>query len=296
MRDDRVYAAQAERLNSIGSRTELWRLFVAFVIVMMASFGLGAVLSAVLERTMSPGWVADLQQGKTAGALLVLLFSFAFVTIGVHLAARILQGRGLPDIVGPASQTVRQFIRVLFFLVILTIALMVLPPYSFGEPLEINMPLSRWVMLLPVSLAALLVQTSAEEVLFRGYIQQALAVRFRSRWVFLLVPSALFALGHYQPAMAEENAGLIALWAGVFGVLMADLTARAGTLGPAIAMHFFNNLTAVVIVASPSSLNGLALYLLPYELSDGQALRPWLAVDFALMLVGWLVARLAIRR
>jgi hypothetical protein len=89
---------------------------------------------------------------------------------------------------------------------------------------------------------------------------------------------------------------LIAIWAGVFGILMADLTARAGTLGPAIAVHLFNNVTAIMIVSSPTSLNGLALFHLPFEMSDTEALRPWLAVDFAMMLISWLTARLAIRR
>ena len=81
-----------------------------------------------------------------------------------------------------------------------------------------------------------------------------------------------------------------------FGILMADLTARAGTLGPAIAVHFVNNIVALLILGSPSGLYGLALYLLPYELSDVTALRPWLLVDCATTLVLWLVARLAIRR
>jgi membrane protease YdiL (CAAX protease family) len=147
-----------------------------------------------------------------------------------------------------------------------------------------------------VSLLVVLIQTSAEEIVFRGYIQQGLAARFKSPAVWILGPSALFALGHYLPAEAGENALLITLWAGVFGCMMADLTARAGTLGPAIAVHFFNNVTALLVFASPTSLYGLSLYLMPYEMSDGAALRPWLAVDFAMMLVTWLTARLAIRR
>jgi len=99
-----------------------------------------------------------------------------------------------------------------------------------------------------------------------------------------------------QMPRTTDNAWLLCLWAMGFGLLMADLTARAGTLGPAIAVHFVNNIVALLILGSPSSLFGLALYLLPYEMSDVAALRPWLWVDCATMLVLWLVARLAIRR
>ena len=77
---------------------------------------------------------------------------------------------------------------------------------------------------------------------------------------------------------------------------MADLTARAGTLGPAIAVHFVNNVTAILIVSMPDNLSGLALYLSPFSLADTEAVRAWLPVDFGFMLVSWLTARLAIRR
>jgi hypothetical protein len=245
---------------------------------------------------MPGAWISDIPAGDTPGKLLVLLFGFGGVILGVQLTARVFQRRGLTGVTGPVPLFWRQFGRVLLYLLVLTVALSLLPPYDMGEPLDQNLPFSRWLALLPLGLAALLIQTGAEEILFRGYIQQTLAARFRSPLVFLLVPSGLFALGHYLPAEAGDNAGLIALWAGVFGVLMADLTARAGSLGPAVAVHFFNNLTAMLLIASPTSLNGLALYLQPYGLSDTEALRPWLIVDFALMTVSWLVARLAIRR
>ena len=78
--------------------------------------------------------------------------------------------------------------------------------------------------------------------------------------------------------------------------MMADLTARSGTLGPAIALHFINNVSAVLIVSLPDGLAGLALYVAPFSLDNTELLRAWLPVDFMLMLVFWLAARLAIRR
>ena len=153
-----------------------------------------------------------------------------------------------------------------------------------------------WALLLPLSLIAVLVQVSSEEILFRGYIQQALAARFSSPLVWMILPAALFAMGHYLPEEAGANAVPIALWAGAFSVLMADLTARAGTLGPAIAVHLVNNIVALLFISLPDSLSGLSLYTLPYAMSDTGQLRAWLAVDFAVIVICWLGARLAIRR
>ena len=41
------------------------------------------------------------------------------------------------------------------------------------------MPLAAWAAWLPLVLPALLVQTAAEEIAFRGYLMQGLAARFR---------------------------------------------------------------------------------------------------------------------
>ena len=58
----------------------------------------------------------------------------------------------------------------------------------------------------------------------------------------------------------------------------------------------FNNVTSQLVFAVPGRLNGLALYLLPYDLSDSDRILPWLAVDFVSMILTWLAARVAIRR
>lgn len=295
MQPNRRYAAHETLVKATRACPQLWRLIIGLAVVvavfLLSSFAFGALLG-----TVSGAWLADVQDGSTPAKMLVLLGGFGFVIAGVAVAARLLQKRSLTSIIRAPKVLIHQFLRVGLYLLALGAALLVLPPYQMDAPLEPNLPLLIWLALLPLSLLALLIQTSAEEILFRGYIQQSLAARFHHPLIWLVLPSVLFALGHYLPAEAGENALLITIWAGVFGMLMADLTARAGTLGPAIAVHFFNNLAALLIFASPTSLNGLALYLQPYEMSDAVSLRPWLAVDFALMVIGWLVARLAIRR
>jgi membrane protease YdiL (CAAX protease family) len=178
----------------------------------------------------------------------------------------------------------------------LAVVVMVLPPYGIGGALILNLSFGLWAVLLPLSLVAVFVQISAEEVFFRGYLQQQLGARFRSPLVWMLLPSILFAFGHYQPLEAGQNAVMITIWAGLFGLLMADLTARSGTIGPAIAVHFMNNVAALLLTSLPDSLGGLSLFHTPFGMEDTEQLRAWLPVDFAMMIVMWLAARVALRR
>lgn len=295
-----AYAAHEQLVSPGRRKPEIWRIAAGLVTVVLVAFGLNSALSMMLGAFAPEFWMTQFldpeAQGTTPLSMLILLGSFAFITIGVALAARHLHGRRVAGLVGPGRLATVQFAKVMRNLVLLGLVLLVLPPWSMGEPLSPNMAPGTWVVLLPLSLFAVFIQASAEEVLFRGYIQQSLAARFRSPFVWMVLPSALFALGHYLPAEAGENAGLVALWSGVFGLLMADLTARAGTLGPAIAVHLYNNVIALLIVSLPGSLSGLALFLAPFSMADTESMRTWLAVDFSMMFVAWLVARLALRR
>lgn len=278
------------------SHAEVWRLIVGLSLIAGITVGLNIGLVSVLIATASDTWLRAFETGTTPGPLLVMLGSFGFVSFAVAVVVRQLHHRSFLTVLGPVQPALRQFWRVLRGLLLLMAVLFILPPYGMDKPLTPNLPPGTWLALLPLSLTALLVQTSAEEILFRGYMQQSLAARFQNPVIWIGLPSVLFAFGHYLPAQAGENAVLIAVWAGLFGMFTADLTARSGTLGPAIALHFFNNLIAIIFLAVPGQLSGLALYLLPYGMDDTDVMRGWLLVDFAMMVVCWLVARLALRR
>lgn len=296
----RRYGAHELLVAPARPKRDLWRLIVGLFVVVVVVFGLNSSVYMGLRAVMPGDWLTRFisaeTQGNTPLSMLILLGTFGFIILGVMMAARHLQERSLSGLIGPMPLVVVQFWQVLRVLLVLGGALMLLPPWGMGAPLTQNMSVIGWLMLLPVSLGAVLLQTAAEEILFRGYIQQSLAARFSSPLVWMVLPSALFAFGHYMPGEAGENAVLIALWSGLFGILMADLTARAGTLGPAIAVHMFNNAAALLIVSLPGALSGLALFVTPFGMDDPEPMRAWLMVDFAMMLVSWLAARLALRR
>lgn len=294
------YAAHEVLVGPARPFRQLWRLVIGVVVIGLVAFGLNSALHAVLFALAPEFWIAWFAtaevMGNSAVPLLILLFSFGFVAAGVAVAAWLVQRRPPMSVIGPFPVFLSQFWRVFRLLFLISLVLAVLPPYDMGGELVPNLDFALWLKLLPLSLLAVLVQTGAEEILFRGYFQQALAARFKSPLVWMILPAVLFAVGHYLPAEAGDNAVLIAAWAGVFGILTADLTARAGTLGPAIAVHFANNVVAILFLSLPDGLSGLSLYTLPFEMSDGEALRGWLVIDFTMMLVSWLAARVAIRR
>ncbi|MEM6938945.1 MAG: CPBP family intramembrane glutamic endopeptidase [Pseudomonadota bacterium] len=299
MKQPLAYSPHEGFIAPARSHAEIWRLvaglFLAFVAYVLFNTVFFELIYSFLTRDPDQ-FLREVQSGETPRAMYFMLFSFVFMSLSVGLAAQLLHKRRFHTLLGPLNACARDFGAVSFLLLIVMAVTFVLPPWGMGEPLIPNVPVGTWIMLLAPSLILVLIQTSAEEIVFRGYVQQQLAARFASPLLWMILPAALFAIGHYLPDTAGENALLIALWAGVFGVLMADLTARAGNLGPAIAVHFWNNVAAILIISLPGNLSGLALYHAPFSASDVDEMRAWLPVDFALMVVFWLTARLAIRR
>lgn len=295
----KAYSAQRPLLDPARPKAQVWRLLMGLVLVAGVFLICNQIAHQTLFNVLGPSGYDTLTSASGESSqlsVLFLLFSFGFLIIGVIVALKVAHTRGVLDVFGDRTLMVSQFWSVLVLLTILNAVLFILPPWDLGKPLVANVSPVRWLVVLPFAILAILVQVTAEEFLFRGYIQQQLAARFQSPLIWILVPAGLFGLGHYMPQEAGDNATLIVIWSIVFGILMADLTARAGTLGPAIAVHFVNNFLAIAVISMPDVLSGLALYLSPFSMTDTEELRAWLPVDFAMMLVSWLAARLAIRR
>lgn len=292
------YSARILHTDAAKGQSEIWRLFLGVIVMIGVYIGMAVFYQQGLSMVSSarPSFQNELIASDTPLAMYALLLSFGMISAAVFVGVRLVHKRPGLSVFGPMILAVPQFFRVLGILAILGVVLAVLPPYGVGGPLVPNLGFGFWLVLLPVSLIVVFIQISAEEIFFRGYLQQQLAARFRSPLVWMVLPSILFAMGHYQPAEAGENALMIVVWAGVFGLLMADLTARSGTIGPALAVHFVNNVTALLITSLPDNLGGLALWHTPFGMADTAELRAWMPVDFALMIVSWLAARLALRR
>lgn len=299
MKRHAAYAGHQVFIAPARKRAEVWRFVLGMVLAVAAFVSLNQLFFQVVYGLAQDGGQAlyqDLLTGATPLAMYLLLFSFGLMIVSVWVPLRLLHGRALRSLLGPWHLCLKDFWAVSRWMIGLGLVLTLLPPWDMGGELVASMDFSRWIVLLPLSLLAVLVQVSAEEIVFRGYVQQQLAARFAAPLVWMVLPSVVFALGHYLPDTAGENALVIAVWAGMFGILMADLTARSGSLGPAIAVHLWNNVSAILIVSLPDDLAGLTLMEAPFSMADTEALRAWLPVDFALMLVMWLAARVAIRR
>ncbi|MCY4336219.1 MAG: CPBP family intramembrane metalloprotease, partial [Litoreibacter sp.] len=139
----------------------------------------------------------------------------------------------------------------------------------------------------PLALILLLVQTGSEELLFRGYLMQALAARFRSGWIWFVIPSLLFGAAHFNPEIDPRLNYAFLFAVTLFGFLAADLTRVTGNLGAAMGFHFANNFFALFLVSIEGEMSGLSLYHAAFTMEDVDTILPLVAIDVVTVLGVW---------
>ncbi|MGR3540051.1 MAG: lysostaphin resistance A-like protein [Hasllibacter sp.] len=285
-------------------RPQLWRL-VAGIVLAALIWALGTILILAFgyaSETVMPGmrgdpaaWITQASLGEAPGTLLLVLGTFGALALGAWAAARVLHGRGLRSLIGPRAGGAGRF-AVGLAAILVPGLLAYLVPFGPDVPLMPGLDPGLWWRLLVPALVLVALQTGAEELAFRGYLQQQLAARFRSPLAWMIVPSVGFGLLHYDSATFGPNAPLVAAAAAVFGLIAADLTARTGSLHAAWGLHFGNNCIAILGTATPGPLSGMALYLVPLDLTDPAVMVPLIALDGAVLILSWALARWALSR
>lgn len=278
------------------AKSELWLTILGITMIAAIYFGLLVALVIYLRIHYGAFFgafvYAAMARGSTPGSTVLLLFSFLAMAIAVFSTTRLLHQRSAATLFGRADHVFQDCAWVGCAVLALHFAFL---PVALGYPNTFrNLDFATFAIYFPFAFVALLVQVGAEELLFRGYLQQQLAARFRSPLIWMFIPSSLFAAMHYS-ADYGSAAWLVVAWAWLFGLCASDLTARTGSLGAAIGLHFANNFAAFFLIGIRGDLSGLSLWSVTVDPSDPQMVPQLIAVDILTLLTSWLIARLALR-
>jgi len=253
--------------QSPNARTTLARLFLGTLIVVV----LWAVTTAAVlfgGSRLFFAWQAA--AARSSGmedflaspiGILCALASFAGIWIGLWIAMRWLHREPLAALLGASRRVCRPdflkgLVAVLITSALSEILLYVLEPgISRG-----TISLSSWLLFLIPIVALTLLQTSSEEVLFRGYLLRGLANRFRSPFVWALLPGLLFTSLHWSGSSSAAINACVLVSIGAFALLLTLVVYATGNLGAALGAHLGNNLTGFLLISHQESYNSFALF------------------------------------
>ncbi|MCA8882770.1 MAG: CPBP family intramembrane metalloprotease [Rhodobacteraceae bacterium] len=270
------------------ARAALWRLGAGLAVIFACYLGLNALAygaaAALWGSATAHLWLGKLAAATTPASALLVLASFGPLAAGCGLAAWGLHRRGCMGV--GLLRHARQAVLIAAAVYLPALGLWLV--FFDSAP---NLPAGLWLNLLPLSILAIAVQTLAEEMLFRGYLQVQLAARFRSPLIWFALPAALFGLLHYDPSRMGAAAPLVVVSALIFGLAAADLTTRTGSIGAAWGLHFVNNFAALALVPTTGTITGLGLRVTPYAAADLAAMPVLALADLAPLALTWWILR-----
>lgn len=261
-----------------------WRVLAGIILA-------GAVWLPVVALGVSLAQGAGLAPDR--GVVVAFLLTFGVLPVVLGLVMRVLHRLPGARLLGPGERLEGGRVLRGILVVAVIAGLLTLPALGAGMLLRQH-PLGIWLLWLPAALPAVFLQATAEEIVFRGYLQTMLAARFASRWIWWFGPALLFGLLHWNPGLGE-SAWLMVVAATLMGLVFGDIAARSGGIALPVGLHFANNAFALLVVATPSPLSGLALFLSPVDMSDPAEMRAALIGNILLIAVLWGIYLLVIR-
>jgi uncharacterized protein len=116
-----------------------------------------------------------------------------------------------------------------------------------------------WWLMAPMALSITPIQTSFEELFFRGYLMQGMALLIRNRLALVIINGIIFMIPHLEnPEMQRGN--ILALDYLITGVMLAVIAIRDNGLELSLGIHAAHNLQVLFFNAEDSALPFPALW------------------------------------
>ena len=184
--------------------------------------------------------------------LFLVLLPFAVVLPFVYLVVTRLHNQSILSLITARNRVDYNKIFFSFMLWGSISTLMVFFDYWMSpEDFTWNFKPFTFLILFLISIVMIPLQTTLEEIIFRGYLLQGFGVLFKNRWMPLLTTSTLFGLLHlWNPEIDKLGIHLIWYYIGT-GLFLGLITLMDEGLELALGFHAANNLvTALLVTAS----------------------------------------------
>ena len=184
--------------------------------------------------------------------LFLVLLPFAVVLPFVYLVVTRLHDQSILSLITARNRVDYKKIFFSFMLWGSVSTLMVFFDYWISpEDFTWNFKPLTFLTLFLISIVMIPLQTTLEEIIFRGYLLQGFGVLFKNRWMPLLTSSTLFGLLHlWNPEIDKLGIHLIWYYIGT-GLFLGLITLMDEGLELALGFHAANNLvTALLVTAS----------------------------------------------
>lgn len=225
-------------------KNDLWRYIIGIILI-FSFYLLGVIIPFIVALAF--GLPVDLKTFQIIGLnqlgeFLLTMFTFITWVIGIFIVVKFLHKRPLLSLITPQKSIKWKTVLwgfILFFglLIPVTIVEYILGPSDF----RFNFNLYSFLIFLPFILILIPIQTTTEELFFRGYFLQGTGLLIRNFLILAIVNGIAFMLIHL--GNPEISGGvLMMIYYAFVGLFLAFITLKSGSMELAIGVHAAFNL------------------------------------------------------
>ncbi|PKB15048.1 CPBP family intramembrane glutamic endopeptidase [Flavobacterium sp. 5] len=244
--------------QGIDEKNKFWKYLFGLIIIAGASFlGQMPMLGMILFQTTFKGKSYPTTDSELLHFfepnlnLFLLLFSYVLALGGIYLVVRFLHHQTFMSVVTARKKI--DWKRVLFsFLVWAAITLVstLVTYYLNPADFKINFQPIPFFILLIIATLLIPIQTSVEELIFRGYLMQGFANLSKNKWIPLLMTSTIFGLLHLSNPEVSKLGNIIMVYYIGTGLLLGIMTLMDDGMELALGFHAANNLIGALLITS----------------------------------------------
>jgi len=248
--------------QGIHPENKFWKYIVGSIIIILAStIGQIPLLGAVFAKSVSEGNgfptdSNDLMKVLDSNlTLFLIMLSFAFAIGGIYLVVKYLHRKSLLSIVSTRrkmdwSRFWFSFLIWALFTVFSTIVMYFMAPEDF----VMNFKPIPFLILFVVATVMIPIQTTCEELVFRGYLMQGFGNLALNKWFPLVMTSVIFGTMHiFNPEVDKMGYVILVYYIGT-GFLLGIMTLMDEGMELSLGFHAANNLIGALLVTSDWSV------------------------------------------
>jgi membrane protease YdiL (CAAX protease family) len=244
--------------QGIKEENKFSKYLMGTVFIIAASFlGQLPMLLAIVYETLFKGKIYPSSDEELMHffepnlTLFLILISFVFSLFAIYFVVRFLHQQTLLSVI--TSRSKLDWKRVWFsfgiwsiFTIISTLLFWLFSPNDF----VLNFKLIPFLVLVLIGALLIPVQTTVEELMFRGYLMQAFANLSKNRWLPLVMTSVIFGLMHLGNPEVSKLGNVIMIYYIGTGFLLGIITLMDEGMELTLGFHAANNLIGALLVTS----------------------------------------------
>ena len=181
-------------------------------------------------------------------SFVMTMLASMFFLFGIILAIRYVHQRPLRTLITTARLVSwRRFLQGFAVWFVLCGLMSLAEALIYPGRYVLTLDLHRFITFAFLAIFLVPIQTSAEELFFRGYILQGFGLRLHNIWILSTISGAIFMVPHLLNPEARVNYGLMGFYYFFIGAVMAYVTLRDGRLELALGLHAANNLFSALV-------------------------------------------------